>query len=327
MSHDETAGVGTLEVHNLEPSTESYLDEILDGLESSPKCLPSKLFYDQRGSELFERICELEEYYLTRTELSIMKEHAAEMAARVSGYVVLIELGSGASVKTRILLDHLPSVSAYVPVDISREHLRQTAAAIHADYDDLQVSPVCADFAGHFELPDDVDVQHPRLVYFPGSTIGNFEPRGAIGLLKNIRDIAREGGGLLIGIDRQKDTATLEAAYNDASGVTARFNLNLLRRINSEFGADFDLHQTGHQAFYNREQGRIEMHLVSKTPQVVHLAGRRFPLAAGETICTEYSYKFSLSGFAELAAEAGFRLVSSWSDDAELFSVLYLRAA
>lgn len=326
MSQNDAVGTDTLEVHDLEPSSENYLDEIIDGLSKSQKRLPSKLFYDERGSELFEQICELDAYYLTRTELAIMDDHADAMAARIGRDAVLIELGSGASVKTRILLDHLSSPSAYVPVDISREHLRQTAATIHADYESLRVSPVCADFTGDFELPTDVDANAPRIVYFPGSTIGNFDPENALDLLQNIRAICCDDGALLIGIDRKKDIETIEAAYNDDEGVTAQFNQNVLRRINDEFGADFDLNKFGHHAFYNRDHGRIEMHLRSASEQTVHVDGHRFSVGDGESIRTEYSYKFSESEFAELAQRAGFRLVEGWSDENRLFSVLYLSA-
>lgn len=316
----------TVSLHDLEPSTDSNRDEVIAGLRQSPKRLPCKLFYDERGSELFEEICQLDEYYLTRTELSIMDDHAAAMAARIGSSAVLIELGSGASVKTRILLDHLRSPAAYVPVDISRDHLQQTAAALKDDYPELHVAPVCADFTSRVELPDVLAVSSPRVVYFPGSTIGNFPPREAIALLRNIRQLSSVDGGLLIGFDRQKEVAVLEAAYNDVHGVTAQFNLNILRRINRELDADFDEDAFEHRAFYNRELGRMEIYLVSRREQQVRVGDEEFKFAAGEAICTEYSYKFSLDGFQRLAEEAGFRVDQCWSDQNEMFSVVYLAA-
>ena len=326
MSRNENADSDVLELLDHEPSSENYLGEIVKGLSSSPKRLPSKLFYDERGSELFEQICDLDEYYLTRTELSIMEQFAPAMAKRIGEGVALIELGSGASVKTRILLNHLVNVTAYIPVDISREHLRRAAETIHNDYQDLHVSPVCADFTRQFTLPFDVDDSARRVVYFPGSTIGNFEPAAAVRLLKNTRSICQSGGGLLIGIDRQKDIATLESAYNDGEGITAQFNENILERLNDEFDADFDLSEFAHRAFYNVQHGRIEMHLKSTTEQSARIDGQNFEFDAGESICTEYSYKFSIDGFARLAADAGFQLEEVWSDQKEMFSVLYLGA-
>jgi len=313
-----------IKVHDLEPPAESFRDEVIEGLQQSPKRLPSKLFYDERGSQLFERICSLNEYYLTRTELAIMEDQAPVMAEKLGAGVALVELGSGASVKTRILLDHLHSPAAYVPVDISRDHLANSAAAINADYPELRVAPVCADFTSPFALPPDGAAR--RVVYFPGSTIGNFEPPAAVALLRNIREICGADGGLLLGVDRKKDVATIEAAYNDAQGVTAAFNRNILARINREWGADFDVAQFEHQAHFNERHGRVEMHLLSTRDQTVRLNGHRFTFAAGESICTEFSYKFSLDDVAHLAKESGFRIDANWSDEAKMFSVLYLAA-
>lgn len=316
----------TVEVHDFQPTTESYRDEVIGGLSRSPKRLPSKLFYDERGSRLFEEICELDEYYLTRTELAIMEAHAPEMAESLGGGIALIELGSGASVKTRILLDRLRAPAAYVPVDISRDHLEQAAASLADDYPALCVAPVCADFALPFDLPSDVDADARRVVFFPGSTIGNFEPPEAIALLQNIRAICRRDGGLLIGIDRKKSVAIIEAAYNDAQGVTAQFNLNMLSRINGELDADFAEDQFEHRAHYDRTHGRIEMHLVSDRKQTVRLDGHQFSFADGESICTEFSYKYSLDDFARLTGAAGFRVEKCFSDESEMFSVLLLAA-
>ena len=316
----------TLDVHDLQPTTETHREEVIDGLRRENKRLPSKLFYDKRGSQLFEDICQLDEYYLTRTELASMDEHAAAMARCLGENVVLVELGSGASLKTRILLDHLHRPSGYVPVDISREHLEQSAASINEDYPRLPVAPVCADFTQPFRLPANVSGAGHAVVYFPGSTIGNFPPDEAIQLLRNIREICDDDGGLLIGIDRKKDIATLEAAYNDSEGVTAQFNLNMLSRINDELETNFDEEQFEHAAHFNPQHGRIEMHLVSTCDQTVRLNGHQFEFEDGETICTEFSYKFSIGQFSEMASQAGFRLQQSWSDKEELFSVLYLTA-
>ena len=323
MSYEES----TLTLHDLQPSAESYLDEVIDGLSQSSKSLPCKLFYDERGYQLFEEICRLDEYYLTRTEVSIMDDFAGEMAERIEQGAVLIELGSGASVKTRFLLDHLRSPAAYVPVDISRDHLEQTAAALNEDYPNLNVVALCADFTSHMELPEGLDADARRVVYFPGSTIGNFQPHEVLELLRNIRGLCGESGGMLIGIDRKKDVATLEAAYDDAAGVTAQFNLNILTRINRELGADFDEDQFEHRAIYNAEHGRVEISLVSRQSQIVHIDDQRFSFRAGEPIRTEYSYKFSVEGFEKLAESAGFERTDCWTDDENMFSVLFLEAA
>lgn len=314
-------------IHDLQPSTESYLEEVIRGLRQTPKRLPSKLFYDERGSQLFEEICQLGEYYLTRTELAIMQSSAAEMAGLLGRSVVLIELGSGASVKTRILLDHLDSPVAYVPVDISRDHLEQSAQQIADAYPDLEVLPVCADFTQPFGFPDRLSQRCRRVVYFPGSTIGNFDPPRALSLLQNIPQLCGSDGALLIGIDLKKDPLRLHAAYNDAQGVTAEFNLNMLRRLNEEMGANFDLGRFAHRAFYNARDGRVEMHLVSRAAQDVQIDGQQISLEDGETICTEYSYKYDLQQFSQLAAQAGLKLENNWTDDAEMFGVLYLTVA
>lgn len=306
-----------------EPSSESFLDEVLLGLQQSPKTLPCKYFYDQRGSQLFDQICDLDEYYLTRTELAIMAANVPRMAARIGPGVMLVEYGSGSSVKTRILLDHLPDVAAYVPVDISRKHLQQTCRDLARCYPTLEVLPVCADFTMNFEQP--IPRREPThcAVYFPGSTIGNFERRAAEKLLARIAPRCGTGGGLLIGIDLQKDRETLEAAYNDARGVTAEFNLNLLRRINRELVGDFRLEQFRHVATYNAEKSRIEIFLQSLCDQVVTVAGQAFGIAANESICTEYSHKYTVDGFSRMAAKAGLKLRTQWTDGEQRFAVLH----
>jgi dimethylhistidine N-methyltransferase len=299
------------------------LGEIIKGLSATPKKISPKYFYDERGSQLFDRICELPEYYPTRTELAIMQRYADEMAALAGPQASLIEFGSGSSLKIRILLQHLVELAAYVPVDISRDHLVAAADAIAADFPAIEVLPVAADFTHPFDLPDPKIPPLRNIVYFPGSTIGNFSPEAALELLNVMWQEAGRDGGLLIGIDLQKDPAIIERAYNDASGVTAEFNLNVLRRLNREFGADFDLDAYRHEAVYNAEAGRIEMYLVSKRAQAFRVGGRSFAIDAGERILTEHSHKYTLHGFAAMAGAAGFRLEESWMDEDRMFAVCY----
>jgi dimethylhistidine N-methyltransferase len=308
------------------PETERFREDVLRGLSLTPKSLPCKYFYDAAGSRLFDDICRLEEYYPTRTETALMEAHAAEMAAHLGANAVLVEYGSGSSTKTRILLDHLPRATAYVPIDISREHLCRSAECLASEYPALAVHPVCADYTAPFHLPAFGASDAPWAVYFPGSTIGNFHPEEAIPFLGRIAEVVGPGGGLLIGVDLKKDPTILEAAYNDRPGVTAAFNLNLLTRINRELGGTFDLARFQHAARYNEERGRIEMHLVSRERQAVRLGGREVAFAAGESILTECSYKYSPEDFARLAARAGFTVRRVWTDAANLFSVQYLVA-
>jgi len=308
---------------DLEPNTVTFLDDVLHGLRSKPRCLSSKYFYDERGSRLFERICSLDEYYLTRTEMSIMQRFAAEMANRIGPDAMLVEYGSGSSMKTRLLLDHLPHAAAYVPVDISREHLQASANQLSRAYPNIEVLPVCADFTGEFQLPTCQREPSHTAVYFPGSTIGNFSPGSARDILRHIASMSGEGGGLLIGIDLQKEISVIETAYNDAEGVTAAFNLNLLLRINEELDADFDLGQFAHQAFYDEKFGRIEMHVVSQRDQPVVVDGETFEFAKGESIRTEYSHKYTIQGFEQIASQAGLSLQQSWCDELRKFAVLY----
>lgn len=306
----------------LTPSAE-FLADALAGLRSPRKELPCKYFYDAAGSRLFDQICDTPEYYPTRTELAIVRAHAGEMGALVGPNAVVIEYGSGSSVKTRYLLRHVPRPTAYVPVDISAEHLYHAAADLARRFPEVEVKPVAADFTKPFELPSFASEVARRVVYFPGSTIGNFAPAAAAALLRGIAGLCGRGGGLLIGFDRKKDPTVLEAAYNDAAGVTAAFNLNLLARMNRELGADFDVSAFRHRACYNSFAGRVEMHLVSLRDQTVRLAGNVISFAAGETIHTENSHKYAPDEFAALAARAGFRPVTAWADPAGYFGVQF----
>lgn len=307
-----------------ERARREFLHDALAGLQSSPKQLSSKYFYDKRGSELFDEICLLDEYYLTRRELAIMERHAEEMGQQIGSRVMLVEYGSGSSVKTRYLLDGLPDPVAYVPVDISDQHLHETAEELARDYPHIEILPVCADFTNDFALPLSERTSSHAAVYFPGSTIGNFQPEHAMNLLKQITQLCGTGGGLLIGIDLQKDVRVIEAAYNDARGVTAAFNLNLLKRINRELGGDFDLAQFEHQSIYNAERGRIETSLVSQQTQSVTVAGEVIEFAEGEEIHTECSQKYTVDGFARIAAEAGLTLRRQWTDEDGYYAVLHL---
>ncbi len=304
-------------------SATDELAEIVTGLSRPQKMLSPKFFYDQEGSQLFDQICELPEYYPTRTELAIMQNSVEEIAELVGPHASLIEFGSGSSLKTRILLKHLKQLAAYVPVDISKDHLVEAAHTLAADFPGIEVLPVAADFTQPFPLPQPKIMPLCNLVYFPGSTIGNFTPDAGRRLLGVMHQIAATDGALLIGVDLKKDPAILEAAYNDSAGVTARFNLNVLHRLNREFGADFDPSAFRHQAVYNETYGRIEMHLVSQKAQRFSLAGKSFSMIRDETILTEYSHKYTLEEFRTLAATAGFRVDGVWTDPGHLFSVQY----
>lgn len=322
-----SSSTSTLPLLDLHPDTSSFREDVLAGLQSRPKTLPSKFLYDERGSELFEAICELDEYYPTRTEIGIMRAHIEVMAAALGPQVLLVEYGSGTSRKTRILLDHLHDPAGYVPIDISREPLIQAAEALDRAYPDVPVLPVCADYTGEVRLPDPERPVARRVVYYPGSTIGNFIPERARDFLSRIATLIGPEGGLLIGVDLQKDEDVLHAAYNDAQGITAAFNKNVLRRINRELDANFDLDRFAHRAVYNAGEGRIEMHLVSTTDQRVTVDDVPIDFTEGETICTEYSHKYTLDGFAELAALAGLTVDTVWTDERRWFSVQYCTRA
>jgi dimethylhistidine N-methyltransferase len=313
--------------HAAQPfETSEILADVLHGLGGTRKTLPPKLFYDDVGARLFERICTLDEYYLTRSELSILRERAGEISDFVGARVALVEYGSGAATKVRFLLDALRDPAAYVPIDISREQLARVAADLEADYPSLAVRPICGDYTRLLPLPN-LPPHARRVAFFPGSTIGNFHPAEAAAFLTRIRRTVGTGGALVIGVDRRKDAAVLHAAYDDPHGVTAAFNRNVLRRINRELGADFDLASFRHVAFFNDDASRIEMHLESTCDQTVHVAGSAFDFARGETIWTESSYKYDEEQLATVASAAGFRVDRLWTDANELFWVGAMTAA
>ena len=314
-----------IQFHDLHPTPADFAAEVLAGLRRQPRYIPPKFFYDARGSQLFDAITATPEYYLTRAEVEVLTANAAEIARRVGTGSLLVEPGGGSCAKVRILLEGLRPC-AYVPMDISREHLRAAAEQVAAEFPWLEVHASCADFTRAMTLPDSApEPAGPRVAFFPGSSIGNFDPEGAVGFLAAVAALVGRGGFLLIGADRKKHRTVLDAAYDDAAGVTAAFNLNLLVRINRELGADFDPNAWRHRAFYDEAQGRIEMHLVSQRAQTVRVAGEAFTFAAGETIHTENSYKYSDAEFQALASRAGFRPEAVWTDSRGLFSVHLLR--
>jgi dimethylhistidine N-methyltransferase len=311
----------------VQPATSDLLRDVIAGLSTHPRALPYKYFYDERGAALFQKICELPEYYITRTEIDILDRNRGEIAAALGPDIELIGLGTGAGTKTRILIEALDSPAVYIPVDISEKQLRKSAALFRKIFSGLEILPVCADYLQPVALPSPRHKAARNVVYFPGSTIGNFEPTEALEFLHRIANVCGRKGGLLIGVDLQKDTNVIEAAYNDRASVTAQFNLNLLARINHEAGADFDLSHWVHRAVYNADAGRIEMYLISAIDQTVHLADRTFRFRAGEKILTEHSYKHTPEGFKTLARRAGFDFVKLWTDDARLFGVFYFVTA
>ncbi len=321
-----TQNTEKLELHDFHPSRADQRSDVLDGLRQEQKWISSIYFYDELGSQLFDAICELPEYYPTRTELSILEQHGGDICAAIGPEVLLVEPGSGSSVKVRHLLDRLTDPVAYVPVEISREHLLASAEALAEDYPHIEILPVCADFTANFALPTPARRARRRVLFFPGSTIGNFEPADALDLLKQMRALAGPGGGLIIGVDVRKSPQILERAYDDAAGVTARFNTNVLVRLNREMGADFDPDKFHHRAVWNDALGRIEMHLVSECAQQVHVAGETFHFRAGEYIHTENSYKYRPEEFSALAARAGFTVRQLWTDAERLFTVQYLES-
>jgi dimethylhistidine N-methyltransferase len=300
------------------------LDELIDGLRQPEKMISPKYFYDERGSQLFEEITRLPEYYPTETELGIMRDNIGEIAQLVGKQASLIEYGSGSSLKTRVLLEHLDELAAYVPVDISEDHLLESASQIRREFPGLDVLPVVADFTQPFQLPSPKVMPVRNIVYFPGSTIGNFTHDAAHELLRVMHEEAGAGGALLIGVDLQKDPAIIERAYNDSAGVTAEFNRNMLRHLNREFGADFDLEAFAHSARYNEEEGRIEIRLISEQDQEFTLGDVSFSIDRDEAILTEYSHKYTPEGFAAMAEAAGFSVERVWMDAGRLFSVQYL---
>ncbi len=326
----KTTSIGPFTLYDYAPTREdSFRTEVLRGLAKPKKSIPCKFFYDERGSRLFDDICELEEYYPTRTELSILEKYNQDIARELGARPLLIELGSGSGNKTRLVLDHLDDPAAYVPIDIAREHLISSAALLLDAYADrgLEVLPVCVDYTKNFDIPRARRPTQNLVFYFPGSTIGNLSPEEAVQFLMHLRLLARGGPcGLLVGADLRKDRAILEAAYNDRAGVTAAFNLNVLVRINRELGADFNLERFRHRAFYDAKEGRIEMHLVSTCDQTVHIGDAVISFREAESIVTEHSYKFSQESMTDIASRGGFRVDRVWTDDNRLFSVQLLRA-
>lgn len=309
------------------PNVDQLTSDVVAGLQKSPKELAPQWFYDEYGSSLFDSICETPEYYLTRTELGIMQTHAAAMAEIVGPNAALIEFGSGTSLKTRLLLDHLESPVAYVPVDIAREHLLEAASALAREYPALRIIPLCADFTQPFEVPKAIARARRRVVYFPGSTLGNFAPEAARALLDGMRTLVGRDGAVLLGIDLKKDPDILERAYNDRAGITAEFNLNALRHLNRELGANFDVGAFEHRATWIEDQSRIEMHLVSTRDQVVDIGGTRIRFQRGEHLRTEYCHKYTFESFAELAASAHLATTHVWTDPESKFSVQLLEPA
>jgi dimethylhistidine N-methyltransferase len=314
---------GTVHFYDFHPPAADFRTEVLAGLTQTPKRVSPKYFYDQRGSELFEAITELPEYYPTRTELGILQDKGEAIAEFLGDECMLVELGSGSSRKIRTLLDTLEP-AAYVPLDISRDHLLGSARALVADYPDLEVHAACTDYSNDFQLPE-LPEHLQRVAFFPGSSIGNFEPDDASRLLMRLGRHLGEDGKLLIGVDLKKHNHILHAAYNDAQQVTAAFNLNLLERMNRELEADFDIDLFEHQAFFNDDAGRIEMHLMSCIEQTVSVAGTQIDFTAGETLHTESSYKYSIEEFHALAKASGFVAEQVWTDEQQLFSVHCLR--
>lgn len=319
-----------VQFYDLHPAVEDSYSEVLQGLSRTPKILPTRFLYDKRGSDLFDRICEQEEYYLTRTEMKILRQHHQDIA-EVLEDAILIEYGSGSSQKIRILLDSAPHLSTYVAIDISKQHLYEACHNLTTAYPHLQSIAICADYMSPIRLPDapafSQIISHKRRVaFFPGSTIGNMEPEQALKFLRNMAALVQHQGGVLIGVDLKKEAAILEPAYDDLQGVSADFALNGLIHLNQALGMDFQPNNFHYCAPYNAEKGRIEMQLRSQVDQVVHLGDQPIAIATGETIVTEYSYKYSVEEFQTLAIAAGFQPKGLWQDDRQLFSIHYLVA-
>ena len=316
-----------LNLTDLHPSPDDISGDVLAGLSQTPKCLPSKYFYDKRGSELFEQITQQPEYYLTRVELALLQASSAEIADAVGPRAHVVEYGSGSGRKTRILLDALEDPVAYTPIEISRSALLASVERLDREFGDVEVLPVLADFTQPVPLPAPARQAEHALVFFPGSTLGNFTNPEALRLLRAMHQTMGDRGGALLGIDLQKSPDILEAAYNDAAGVTSEFTLNLLARLNRDIDSDFDLDAFKHRAHYSTERGTIETFLVSQKPQTVHVQGRRFEFAAGEAMQVEYSHKYTDAGFAAMAAEAGLKVVRGWNDPKDWFGLRLLQRA
>lgn len=302
---------------------QSLLEEIISGLRSDQKYLPSKLFYDERGSKLFDQICELDEYYLTRTELKIMGENIKSIVNLFDEHTLFIEFGSGSSLKTKLILNHLDKIAGYIPIDISEEHLMSSVSNLRNEYPAIDIYPLAADFTKPLQLPNVGEDNTKRIIYFPGSSIGNFTFDESRKFIEIVAQECGEDGGFIIGIDMVKDKHVLEKAYNDSRGVTSEFNLNLLTRLNAEFGFNFDLSNFQHLAFFNDEESRIEMHLICLADHVVNCNNKMFVFRKDETILTEYSYKYTLESFADIAGKY-FELSQVWTDENNFFSIVYL---
>lgn len=311
---------------DLHPKKESFREEVIAGLGKTQKELPAKFFYDKRGSELFDQITRLPEYYLTRTEIEILDQNAEEMVRLMGENFLLVEFGSGSSTKVRILLDRMGGKAAYTPIDISLLYLKESAQALGADYPEVQVTAVCADYTRPFLIPEGESFEK-RVVFFPGSTVGNFEPHLARKFFRDTARRLRQNDTMLIGVDLQKDRRILHRAYNDSAGITAAFNKNILQRINRDLSADFDLDRFDHSAFYNEKENRIEMHLRSRGDQTVSIGSDSFIFRNDETIHTENSYKYTVAGFHELLTGTGFEPEKVWTDPRGLFSVHHLKVA
>ena len=301
---------------------EDFRRAVLDGLSRRPRAIPAKFLYDARGSALFDQICELPEYYLTRTETAILRAHAGDIAALAGPDCALIEFGSGSSVKSRLLLDAM-RLALYAPIDISREHLDRSITRLRRDYPSLPIQAICTDYMALADLPQ-LSVSARRIGFFPGSSIGNLEPHEAVAFLLRARALLGDNGALVLGVDLKKDPGRLDAAYNDSAGVTAAFTLNLLRRMNRELQATFDLDSFAHDASYNLAEGRIEIYFRSLAEQTVTVAGQPFAFADGERVHTEYSYKYDVSQLRSMAGQSGFRLDKVWMDPDRMFAVAYL---
>lgn len=308
---------------DLKPSADNFRDDVIKGLEARPKFLFPKYFYNQRGSKLYEEICELPEYYPTRTEMAILEDHMDEIRRLIGPEATLIELGCGSSRKIRLILDCAPEIGTYVPIDISRAFLEQMSDQLARLYPRLNIVSICADYTQPLPIEGHVPPHSKRVIFFPGSTIGNLTPGNRRTLFKKMADIVRNKGDLLVGVDLKKDPAVLEKAYNDEKGVTAEFNRNVLVRINEELGGNFQKKNFSHRAVYNPDLGRVEMHLVSRKKQNVNVDGLSISFEVGEFIHTENSYKFSIEEFQGEAAEAGWKAVAYWTDPARLFSLHY----
>jgi dimethylhistidine N-methyltransferase len=316
---------GAAEVPVRTAADSEFARDLVAALSTRPRSISPKYFYDAQGSQLFDRICELPEYYPTRTELLILERHAAEFASLAGPGAEIVEFGAGSLRKVRLLLQAFEAPARYVPIDISGEHLAGAAKALRAEFPGLDVQPLVADYTQQFVLPESPPSAGKRIGFFPGSTIGNFTPEDALAFLQQAAHVL-QGGALLLGADLVKDPQLLHAAYNDAQGVTAAFNLNLLARANRELGARFEVDQFAHYAFYNAPLQRIEMHLVSRERQSVLLGGQRYAFDEGESLHTENSYKFTVDGLRALARRAGFRPGPVWTDPQRLFSVHWLHA-